>query len=504
MTISTGSTYTASNNATTDVSGTITNDGAIQLNGGNGANGYLNLIANTTLTGGGTVTLSQINSNGGCACIQQNAGGLILTNTNDVIQGNGTIGNGGLTVVNGAAGKIDANVTGETLAMNGGGGITNAGLLEATNGGGLAFGSTAVNNAGGNLTASGTGSVVSLTNTSVTGGTLNTSGGGAIESSATTTLNGVTISTGSTFTSSNNSTTETLGTITNDGAIQVNGGNGFNGHFTLGGNTTLTGGGSVTLSTIVPNGGSAFIDSTAGQTLTNTNNVIQGNGVIGNGGLVVVNSTGGTIDANVSGGTLVMNGTGGTTNTGLLEATNGGSLAFGTTAVNNAGGNLTASGAGSVVSLANTSVTGGTLNTSGGGTIESSATTTLDGSTAAGAVTISSGSTFTSSNNSTTVLLGTINNDGTISLYGGNGHNGYLSFGSASALAATLQGAGIVNLSTTAANGGAAFVQQNVGGNASGAVEGALSANHSSPPARNKPTSSSNEPSKASTRGQRK
>ena len=103
--------------------------------------------------------------------------------------------------------------------------------------------------------------------------------------------------------------------------------------------------------------------------MTNSNNVIQGNGVIGNGGLVVVNSTAGVIDANVTGLQLVMNGSGGTTNTGLLEATDGGTLAFGTTTVNNGGGNLTASGTGSVISLFNTGVVGGTLNTSGGGAI---------------------------------------------------------------------------------------------------------------------------------------
>jgi len=68
-------------------------------------------------------------------------------------------------------------------------------LIEATNGGTLAFGTTAVVNTKGNITASGAGSVVSLFNSSVTGGTLNTSGGGAIESAGTTTLSGLTIST---------------------------------------------------------------------------------------------------------------------------------------------------------------------------------------------------------------------------------------------------------------------------------------------------------------------
>ena len=68
VTISRNSVYTASNNATTVLNGIITNDGLIQLFGGNGANGYLAPNSNTTLTGAGTVTLSQINSGGGCAC----------------------------------------------------------------------------------------------------------------------------------------------------------------------------------------------------------------------------------------------------------------------------------------------------------------------------------------------------------------------------------------------------------------------------------------------------
>jgi len=54
----------------------------------------------------------------------------VLTNTNNTIEGNGTIGNGGLTVVNGAAGTIYANgPSGTTLVVNGGGGLTNQGTL---------------------------------------------------------------------------------------------------------------------------------------------------------------------------------------------------------------------------------------------------------------------------------------------------------------------------------------------------------------------------------------
>ena len=58
---------------------------------------------------------------------------------------------------------------------------------------------------------------------------------------------------------------------------------------------TLTGGGTVTLSTNPTNGGNAYHRGQRHQTLTNTNNTIQGTGIIGNGNLALIN--GGVIDA---------------------------------------------------------------------------------------------------------------------------------------------------------------------------------------------------------------
>ena len=52
--------------------------------------------------------------------------------------------------------------------------------------------------------------------------------------------------------------------------------------------------------------------------------MIEGTGEIGNGSLTLIN--GGTIDANSSAGTLILNGSGGITNTGVFEATGGGTL----------------------------------------------------------------------------------------------------------------------------------------------------------------------------------
>src|SRR5258707_132349 len=153
--------------------------------------------------------------------------------------------------------------------------------------------------------------------------------------------------------------------------------------------------------TVPSNSGAAFIQqAVGGVTLTNVDNTILGEGVIGNGGLTLVNQSKGIIDANSTGGplitTLTLNGSGGVANAGLLEATNSGILQI-TNAVNNTGGKITASGASSTVVLNGASITGGTLNSIGGGTMETGGSgATLDGSTT------SSGGTFTAANNPTT------------------------------------------------------------------------------------------------------
>jgi hypothetical protein len=109
LTLSQGSTYTGNTGTVTSVLGTITNHGTIQLVGGSNTNGYLGLNANTTLNGGGTVTISYNGSESGAAYIEQNAANLNLTNINNSIDGTGVIGNGGLTLVNQSGGTIDAN-----------------------------------------------------------------------------------------------------------------------------------------------------------------------------------------------------------------------------------------------------------------------------------------------------------------------------------------------------------------------------------------------------------
>lgn len=102
---------------------------------------------------------------------------------------------------------------------------------------------------------------------------------------------------GSTYTTAGgNDVTNILGTITNNDTFLLTGGGGANATVNLGANTTLSGGGKVTLST-AGGGGNAVLQGN-GFTLTNTNNTIQGAGIIGNGSLAVVNGAAGTIASN--------------------------------------------------------------------------------------------------------------------------------------------------------------------------------------------------------------
>jgi hypothetical protein len=134
LTVNAGSAYTAGTGSTTDILGAIADKGSILVSGGGGKSGDLNLTAATTLSGGGTVTLITT-TGGGAATIE--GSGETLTNSGDTIQGPGVIGGGSLALAN--SGTIDADNSAGigTLTLNGTGGITNTGVLEATSGGHL-------------------------------------------------------------------------------------------------------------------------------------------------------------------------------------------------------------------------------------------------------------------------------------------------------------------------------------------------------------------------------
>jgi hypothetical protein len=305
------------------------------------------------LSGGGTVTLGSADGTG-AAYIVQGPGGLTLTNADNTIQGYGVIGNGGLTVVNQAAGTINANSSGNTLTLNGNGGITNMGMLEATSGGILNINNMTVSDAGDRILADGGG--VQIENATIIGGALTATNGGTFNQGVNgtsvmldgltqsgSTPAGITISSGTTWNTGNNSNTYVQGSIVNDGAIVVTAGSNSNSVLNLQANTTLSGGGIVTMGSSDGTGAAYIVQGPGGLTLTNADNTIQGYGVIGNGGLTVFNGPAGTLLADSPGNTLLINGSSNLTNNGTLQANAGSTLEV-TSNLDNFGGNTLTDG----------------------------------------------------------------------------------------------------------------------------------------------------------------
>ena len=213
-------TYQGSNNSTTFLNGTINNTGTILVNS-TGSTTDLRIADGTTLTGGGSVILSDngLSRLWGIA----NSGTETLTNVNNTISGAGQIGvSASIEFINESAGVINANgtnaltitpTTNSAVVSPNGGGFVNQGLLEATGAGGLVLNGGQLNNVGATIEAIGSGNNVTLeSNVTISGGTLSDSGGGLIQTaiSNSATLDGTSqgaLTIAGTYQGSNNSTT---------------------------------------------------------------------------------------------------------------------------------------------------------------------------------------------------------------------------------------------------------------------------------------------------------
>jgi len=393
----------ASNVLTVRPGGTVNNQGLINLAGDlDFPNGSV------TLTGGGTINFN----------LGRFIQGATVTNVNNLIQGktdaaSGGLGNGQTTIINQANGVIEANLSGQPFLVypGGVGGLTNAGLMQASNGGilkVLAGSSVPVTNTGGTIQAL-TGSEVQLFTSSpgITGGILTTSGTGVIRVAASTTVYLTDLTNSGTFIANDNTTTHLTGTINNTGIISLN--PTVNSADILPhGTVTLTGGGTVNMTI-----GSRFVLGA----LTNVNNLIQGettgdSGGFGNGQTTIVNQAAGVIDANISGKPFLVypGGVGGLTNAGLMQASNGGILkvvAGCGVPVTNTGGTIQALN-GSEVHLFTScasGITGGTLTTSGTGVIRVPVGTLF-------LTDLTTSGSLITNNNASTSLSGTITNTG--------------------------------------------------------------------------------------------
>jgi len=378
-----------------------------------------------TLSGHGTITLNA-NSFGGDFI----GGGAKLVNQS-TIQGAGGFS---MTFSNAKNGVINANESGVQLVIGRNqsqGASSNTGLIEATAGGQMAMGSLTLNNVGGTISASGKGSYVDFTNQgqggqTITGGTFTTSRGGVIYSGNSTTLDGTN---GNTITNKGtlavNVTSNVQGTINNTGTFQILSNSGQAGVNIPGGQTfTLMGSGNLTMGDGTNN---AYNNQNyiSGATFVNQQ-LVQGTGSILN--LVSFNNSA-TINANVPTGTnnlqLQLGRAGASTNTGIIEASNGGGLLVGSTTINNVGGTFEALGTGSYVDLVGSlgtsglTITGGTFDGSGGGVIYGQGGSLLDGTTS-------------TVNNAGTMIInyqdlqaqGTLNNTGTMQILAPTDGNG--------------------------------------------------------------------------------
>ncbi len=368
----------------------ISNAGKITVTSSTGGSGVFLRAANTTLAGGGTVTLL------GCE-IGTTSGTQVLTNQ-ETIQGAGVIG-----VNFNNQGVIDANGASPLNIDIGASNPTNSGTLEASGGGLLQFNQAGIlNNSGGKIQAL-DGSTVQLGAVTIDGGTLTTTGTGVIHGFANgPILNGVTNS--GIYQVQAPSSTTLEGTITNSGTIQVNATSTAQAVLNLTGTVTLTGGGTVALSDQKGN----FVNGT----LVNQNNTISGAGTFGNGVGTLTNA--GVINATSANNNPLIIGES-VTNTGIMEASSGGTLEI-TNSVTNTGGAIaalagTGKSAGGTVLLKTLTVSGGTLTTSGSSInsgIIISSNSTFNGIGNAGTVQVQ--------DNTQTFLEGAINNTGLIQL----------------------------------------------------------------------------------------
>ena len=389
----------------TNVNNTIQGSGIVNL--GSSGNFVNQGTVNTNISGQQLVIIAGSVTNSG---VMETTGGATLTfgapltfvippNVNNksggsIVAGAGsTINNeAGVTLFNNAGAKISNAGTfnnSGTIINDGGATITNSGVFQSTPLGtgtlvnygtvtNLGSISSVVNNFGGTIaTGNGsTGGIILGTGSNIQGGTLNAGIGNDLILLG----NNVTLSGSSAFGALTlqgqiavlpiMATTEYMnGTINNEGTIQFDGATSPI-TLILNGNTTLQGGGTVRL---LGGGGNPLggmtIESLGGATLTNVNNTIQGSGLFLGGTLV----NKGTVDASVPGLTFFNSRV---TNTGVMEATVGGTLTFesGSTVSNNSGGSIISDASSTIINEANA-----TLNNNSGAKIVNAGTFTNDG-----------------------------------------------------------------------------------------------------------------------------
>jgi hypothetical protein len=376
--------------------GTITNTGTINLESGGDSTNLIANSATVTLTGAGVISLSDNGQNR----IYGSAGGTVIDNVNNTIQGAGQLGAGQVVFINEAAGIIDA--TGTNALFINADSFTNRGLIEATGTGGLVIQSVITNSG----TIAAAGGNVSLIGGTIAGGTLVASHGGAFyTSNATLDGSAAAIVNDAAVTINDNTTLNLLGAIDNVGTITLASSGDATDLVINSPTVTLTGSGVIHLS---DNGQNQIYGASGADVLNNVNNTIAGSGQFGAGQLTYINATGAIVDASGSQAALVIN-TDSFANSGLVESTGAGGMVIESLISNGTAGRISA--AGGNISINGGDIAGGTLTSSGGAEFYINGGT-LDGSANA----VINKALIHVDDNQTLYVDGTINNTGTITI----------------------------------------------------------------------------------------
>jgi hypothetical protein len=430
----------------------------------------LEVNANTSINGTGTVQLSNFTNNRIYASNNQT----LTVGSGQTIQGSGQIGvsqtvlvNNGIIAADSSAGlSIDVSKSAST----------NSNLIEATSGATLTLTGQLTNTGSGAITATDTAAII-LNSANIFGNSITGSATGMITSFGTSALNNLTVNgplvnnsgivafnavvLNGNYTASSGSITDASGTLTNNALFTLGSAEG-NTDLVITANTLLSGTGTLQMSNFVEN----RIYAASGQTLTiGSGQTIQGAGQLGIGETSFVNN--GVIDANASAGITISPGTGGFTNNNLLEAADGAVLTLQGSFTNTAAFIDALPDAG--VKLLAASVSGGIFSTTGNGFVdfafndtinnvtlngncieENAATVTVAGGALTNSGTYTMNATFANTDlavNSNTTISGI----GTFQLSDNAGNRIYaagnqtLTIGSGQ----TIQGAGQIGLSQT-------------------------------------------------------
>ena len=433
-------------NSALSVIGSITNLGTLRVDGSSNAAELLVGAGGASFTGSAAA-----HANGGANIVLTSASKSVITgasatstltlSTWQFITGQGQVGGGQLTLVLKPLTFIDANAAGALVLSTGAGSIINNGIIRASSTGGLKVVDSLVTGSGSFDAAN---SVITLQGAHIVGQGLEADGTGVIISDGAL-LDGraasivhfgaMKVAANSTLTLEGNLNNDSASTLTLGAASTF-------GTLLVLGSASLSGGGKVILS---DNGDNTISGVNAGTTFTNNDNTISGAGLIGGVRMAFVNKAAGLINANGV-NALTIDTAGMTmTNAGWIQASGSGGLALQNVKVNGSTGGTISIGAGSVVTLRNTTLVGGTLMSSGTGVFQTLDNfNLLDGRSS----TVTDSAEIDVGGSTKLTIEGAIANSGLISLNGVGGYS-ILAIGGAGT---TLSGGGHLTLSDVAGN----------------------------------------------------